>query len=53
MTGSDYSHAQLDITKSAGDYGDFTFSLSNVFDEDTSGTYDNDLMPFVSWSKSF
>lgn len=48
----DYSHVQLDVTKSAGDYGDFTLSLSNIFDQDGSG-YDNDLLPFVSWSKSF
>ena len=51
-TNSDYSHVQLDVTKSAGDYGDFTFSLSNIFDQD-GNAYDNDLMPFVSWSKSF
>lgn len=51
-TGNDYSHAQLDITKSAGDYGDFTLSLSNVFDQDTNAL-DNDLVPFVSWSKGF
>ncbi|RMG33853.1 MAG: hypothetical protein D6720_10685 [Gammaproteobacteria bacterium] len=49
----DYSHAQLDVTKSAGDFGDFTLSLSNVFDQDVGAGYDNDLMPFVSWSKSF
>jgi len=48
----DYSHAQLDITKSAGDFGDFTFSLSNVFESDNSG-YDNDLLPYVSWTKTF
>ncbi len=50
---SDYSHAQLDVTKSVGDFGDFTFSLSNVFDQDSGSNQDNDLMPFVSWSKSF
>jgi len=53
VSSADYSHFQLDVTKSAGDYGDVTFSLSDVFDEDTAGTYDNDLIPMISWSKSF
>jgi len=53
VSSADYSHVQLDVTKSAGDYGDVTFSLSDVFDEDTAGTYDNDLIPMISWSKSF
>lgn len=44
-----YSHFQLDIGKSAGDFGDFTFSLSIASDE--SG--DDDVIPFVSWSKEF
>ena len=48
----DYSHAQLDVTKSAGDFGDFTFSLSNVFDTDNTAD-DNDLIPYVSWTKTF
>ena len=48
----DYSHAQVDITKSAGDFGDFTFSLSNVFDTDNTAD-DNDLIPYVSWTKTF
>jgi len=47
--GGDYSHAQLDVTKSAGDFGDFTFSLSKA--GDNSG--DDGINPFVSWSKSF
>jgi uncharacterized protein (TIGR02001 family) len=46
----DYAHYQLDIGKSAGDFGDFTFSLSLADDTDVS---DDDLRPFVSWSKSF
>jgi len=53
---SDYSHGQIDVTKSMGDLGDFTFSLSNVFDDDitvAADKRDNDLIPFISWSKSF
>jgi uncharacterized protein (TIGR02001 family) len=50
---TDYSHAQLDVTKSAGDFGDFTLTLSDVFDQDSSGGWDNDLIPVVSWTKSF
>lgn len=46
---ADYSHYQLDIGKTVGDYGDFTFTLSQV-DE---STLDDDLIATVSWSKSF
>jgi len=46
---SDYMHGQVDITKSAGDFGDFTFTVSLA--EEESG--DDDIIPFVSWSKSF
>jgi uncharacterized protein (TIGR02001 family) len=53
VNGVDYSHAQLDVSKSAGDFGDFTFSLSNIFDQDNGAGYDVDVVPFVSWSKSF
>ncbi|OOZ43135.1 TorF family putative porin [Solemya elarraichensis gill symbiont] len=46
----DYSHGQVDVTKSAGEFGDFTFTISqaeeNPFDDD-------DLKVVVSWSKSF
>jgi uncharacterized protein (TIGR02001 family) len=44
-----YAHYQLDIGKSVGDFGDFTFSISKADDE--SG--DDDAKVFVSWSKSF
>jgi uncharacterized protein (TIGR02001 family) len=50
---ADYSHAQLDVTKSVGDFGDFTFTLSNVFDQDKGGTSEEGLIPVVSWSKTF
>ncbi len=48
----DYSHAQLDLTKSAGDMGDFTFSLS-IADDENNYVDNDDLVPFVSWSKGF
>lgn len=44
-----YAHYQLDITKSAGDFGDFTFSLSTADEE--SG--DGDTLVFASWAKTF
>jgi uncharacterized protein (TIGR02001 family) len=45
----DYSHFQADLTKSAGDWGDFTLTLSRA--EEESG--DDDTKFLVSWSKSF
>lgn len=41
-----YNHYQLDLGKSAGDYGDFTLSLS-------ANDNDEDPLVFVSWAKSF
>ena len=49
-SGDDYSHFQLDVTKSAGDFGDFTFSVSQAEDSNLSS---DDTLVFVSWSKSF
>lgn len=49
--GGDYTHAQLDITKSAGDFGDFTLSASVLSNNGT--TNDDEPMVFASWSKSF
>ena len=49
----DYAHGQIDLSKSMGDLGDFTLSVSNVFDQDSGQNLDNDMMPFISWSKSF
>jgi uncharacterized protein (TIGR02001 family) len=43
----DYTHYQLDVTKSAGDFGDFTMSLSD------NNVTDSDPLVFVSWAKSF
>ena len=43
----DYTHYQADLTKSAGDFGDVTLSLSDT-------DMDNDDMKFfVSWAKTF
>ena len=43
----DYTHYQIDISKSAGDFGDVTLSVS---DTDMSN---DDMKFFASWSKSF
>lgn len=48
-TDTSYTHYQLDIGKSAGDFGDFTFSVSQA--EEESG--DDDLKVFASWGKTF
>jgi uncharacterized protein (TIGR02001 family) len=47
----DYTHYQLDVGKSAGDFGDFTFSVSKADEEANGG--DDDMKVFVSWGKSF
>jgi uncharacterized protein (TIGR02001 family) len=59
-TDLDYTHYQVDLTKSAGDYGDVTLSLSDTDLEDGEDEEGNeipgedaDLRFFVSWSKSF
>jgi uncharacterized protein (TIGR02001 family) len=50
--GTNYSHGQIDVTKSAGDFGDFTFSVSSIFNQDDLG-YDNSAIVYVSWAKTF
>lgn len=47
----DYTHYQIDLTKSAGELGDFTFSLSKADKEANGG--DDDMKVFVSLAKSF
>lgn len=47
--GDDITHWQIDLTKGAGDFGDFTMSYSGA-DEDSG---DDDPKVFVSWSKGF
>ena len=51
----DYTHYQVDLTKSAGDFGDVTLSLSDtdLDDADDSAGGDSDPRFFVSWSKEF
>jgi uncharacterized protein (TIGR02001 family) len=46
----DLTHYQIDLSKSAGDYGDVTFTLS---DTDATAGADKDMRALVSWSKSF
>lgn len=48
-TDTAYTHLQLDVTKSAGDFGDVTFSISKADEE--SG--DDDPIVFISWGKTF
>ena len=50
--GDDYTHGQIDLTKDAGDFGEFTLSLGGVIDDDDDA-YDEDPLVFVSWGKSF
>lgn len=47
-----YSHFQLDIGKSAGDFGDFTMSFSSA-DKEAGNPNEDDAQVFVSWGKSF
>ncbi|MCU7795949.1 MAG: TorF family putative porin [Candidatus Thiodiazotropha sp. (ex Myrtea spinifera)] len=51
----DYTHYQIDLTKSAGDFGDVTLSLSDtdLTDTDPNAGGDSDPRFFVSWSKGF
>jgi uncharacterized protein (TIGR02001 family) len=47
-----YVHGRIDLTKSAGKFGDFTASLSLAEKAPASGAT-GDLIPLISWSKSF
>ncbi len=50
----DYTHYQIDLTKSAGDFGDVTLSLSDTDLDDTDAPgEDSDMRFFVSYSKAF
>ena len=51
-SGEEYKHAQIDVGKSAGDFGDFTLSVSVLDDDDGLGL-DGDPLVFVSWGKTF
>jgi uncharacterized protein (TIGR02001 family) len=51
----DYTHYQVDLSKSVGDFGDVTLSLSDTDlddDSDVAGE-DGDMRFFISWSKGF
>jgi len=50
-SGVSYTHAQLDLTKSLGDYGDVTASVSKLNNDGTSN--DEGTLFFVSYSKTF
>ncbi len=47
----DYSYGQIDLTKSAGDFGDVTLSVSAADNENADGNDNTKL--FISWVKSF
>jgi uncharacterized protein (TIGR02001 family) len=51
----DFTYYQLDLTKSAGDFGDVTLSLSdsNINEDPNTAGEDGDMRFFVSWSKGF
>lgn len=52
----DYTHYQLSVTKSAGDFGDVTlaYDATDLDDDDTTASYKEDAaIVSVSWSKSF
>lgn len=48
----DYSHIQVDLSKSAGDFGDFTMSFSKA-DKEAGNPNGDDALVFVSWAKGF
>ena len=50
---ADYTHYQLGVTKSAGDLGDFTFSVSVADAQSGEDSIDGDALVFVSWAKTF
>ncbi len=51
----DFTYYQLDLSKSVGEFGDVTLSLSdsNIDNSSTVGGEDGDTRFFVSWAKSF
>lgn len=48
----DYTHYQVSLTKSTGEFGDFTFAVDQNDLEDT-GAGEDDPRVWVSWSKGF
>ena len=52
---ADYTHGQIDLGKSLGDFGDLTFTVSKVSGKSFEGedVWDEDPLFLVSWSKEF
>lgn len=52
---ADYTHGQLDLGKSLGEYGDVTFTVSKVSGNSFEGedVWDEDVLFAVSWAKEF
>ncbi|MEJ2693220.1 MAG: TorF family putative porin [Candidatus Thiodiazotropha sp.] len=50
----DFTYYQIDLSKSAGEFGDVTLSVSdtNINEDSNVGGEDGDMRFFVSWSKS-
>lgn len=46
-----YTHWQIDATRGAGDFGDFTLSVSRATNENADGN--DNVKVFVSWTKGF
>jgi uncharacterized protein (TIGR02001 family) len=51
--GTDYSHGNISVAKDVGDFGEFTFAVSNVFDQDDDLDLDDSAIFTVSWAKTF
>ncbi len=51
----DFTYYQIDLSKSVGEFGDVTLSVSdtNLDDNSNVGGEDGDMRFFVSWAKSF
>jgi len=50
---ADYTHYLVGVTKSAGSFGDFTFSVSVADAQTGEDSIDGDALVFVSWAKTF
>jgi uncharacterized protein (TIGR02001 family) len=47
----DYSYGQIDVTKSADEYGDITLSVTNADNKNADGN--DNAKVFISWTKAF
>lgn len=50
---ADYTHYLVGVTKNAGDFGDFTLSVSVADAQSGEDSIDGDALVFVSWAKTF